>query len=961
MTTVWQPGKLVHVRGRDWVVMPSDNPDILRIRPLGGADDEATGIYLPLAIDADKPKDARFDPPAVDDLGDITTARTLYNATRLAFRNGAGPFRALAKLSFRPRSYQLVPLIMALKMDTVRLLVADDVGVGKTVESLLILREMMERGTIKRFAVVCLPHLCDQWQEEIRNKLDIEAVVIRSNTQARLDRQIHGDTSVYEYYPYQIISIDYIKADNRRDLFVHQSPDLVIVDEVHTCTRPEGASVGQQQRHHLLSLLADKPAQHLLLLSATPHSGKPGEFQSLLGLLNPRYGNVDLADASDSVRKELARHFVIRKRADVERFLGEDTPFPKRFPEDAETKYLLGPDYGQFFQESLAFARRMVAPDATGTGTVRRAHYWTALGLLRGVMSSPEAGVQMLRARLAGKLQKALAEDSIVDETGENPIADTDERVGDDATPTQVMESGHWSDAQRRRLRELAVKLDNLRGPQKDPKLARLISVLERWLADGVNPVVFCRYIATANYVAEELKNHLAKRNRQLHVECVTSELPDDARKERVAAMEQHTQRVLVATDCLSEGINLQALFSGVVHYDLPWNPNRLEQREGRVDRFGQTEKTVRCTLLFGEDNPIDGTVLDVLLRKVRQIRTDTGVSVAFAEDSQSILDTIAMALLINPDRAISRRYSGQQTLFGYEAFPEAERARASVDRAIQEAQARDALTRSIFAQHAIKAHELEADLKEVDEAIGNPDDVEHFVVAILRRIFGVQIDPARESRAYRILTANIPDTVRALLPARNELLVSFASPTPKGHLYLGRNHRFVEALCQLLTANTLQRTEPRSHHRAARAAVIRTNAVGRKTTILLFRCRNVIERGKGGHQIVAEEMLMWGWRGSDDSREFLPHSEARDLLLTATPSQDLTPQSRSNFLDNEIRRLDGLETDFIAVAEEQSKRLVAAHERFSSLMDKQRYQVVYPVLPMDLLGIYILLPEVRS
>jgi len=170
-------------------VLPSDHQDLLIVKPLGGSEDEITGLYLPLGVETDQPVDATFPPPGAADLGDISTARLLYDAARLAFRNGAGPCRALAKLSFRPRAYQMVPLIMALRQDVVRLLIADDVGVGKTVEALLIVRALLERRRIKRCAVVCLPHLCEQWQEEIRAKLDLEAVIIRSNTQARLDRQ----------------------------------------------------------------------------------------------------------------------------------------------------------------------------------------------------------------------------------------------------------------------------------------------------------------------------------------------------------------------------------------------------------------------------------------------------------------------------------------------------------------------------------------------------------------------------------------------------------------------------------------------------------------------------------------------------------------------------------------------------------------------------------------------------
>ncbi len=330
MSVDLRPGKLISLRGRDWVVLPSDNPDLLMAKPLGGSDLETVGIYLPLAIPHDMPKDAYFLPPTEDDLGDISSARLLYEAARVAFRNGAGPFRSLAKLSFRPRAYQIVPLVMALKQDIVRLLIADDVGVGKTIEALLVIREMMERAKAKRFAVICLPHLCEQWQEELRSKLGIEAVIIRSSTQARLDRQIQGDTSVYDFYPYQIISIDYIKSDVRRDVFVEQCPQLVIVDEAHTCAKPAGASKGQQQRYHLLSDIASKPDQHLVMLTATPHSGKAEEFHSLLGLLDKEFETLDIPTSTAAQKKTLAQHFVQRKRAHVEKWMGEETPFPSR-------------------------------------------------------------------------------------------------------------------------------------------------------------------------------------------------------------------------------------------------------------------------------------------------------------------------------------------------------------------------------------------------------------------------------------------------------------------------------------------------------------------------------------------------------------------------------------------------------------------------------------------------------
>ena len=951
MSTSLQPGKLVSLRGRDWVVLPSSDPDLLVVKPLGGSDEETTGIYLPLEIPDDIPLDARFASPGVEDLGDISMARLLYDSARLAFRNGAGPFRALAKLSFRPRAYQIVPLVMALRQDTVRLLIADDVGVGKTVEALLIVREMMERARVQRFAVICLPHLCDQWQQELQTKLGIEAVIIRSNTQARLDRMIQGGTSVYDHYPYQIISIDYIKADSRRAVFVEQCPELVIVDEAHTCTRPAGASKAQQQRYHLLRDLSDRPDQHLVLLTATPHSGKPEEFHSLLGLLKPDFETLDLPGSSQSERRTLARHFVQRKRADVEQWMGEDTPFPDR--DTMEWNYDLAPAYAEFFNDVVDFARTLVAPRESGQKT-NRVHYWTALGLLRGVTSSPSAGVKMLTTRL-DKLVAVEADDAAIDEGDHafNPVGDLDVGVETDVAPTQVMDEGEWTDQQRRQLRSFATRLEALAGSEDDQKLYAATIVLEDWISSGFHPVVFCRYIETANHLGEHLAPLLAAKIPRLDLQVVTSEDPDDLRKQRIEGMAGDRPRILIATDCLSEGINLQEWFTAVLHYDLPWNPNRLEQREGRVDRFGQQAPEVKACLLYGADNPIDGIVLDVLLRKVREIKRVTGINVPFPDDSQSIIDTITQSLLINPARRIQTRQTEQQgTLFDFSDFDEAAEAKENITRKIDEAAEREKTSRSIFAQNAIKAQEIEEDLCAVDEAIGDPGAVKAFVTGALAAIFGVQI--TTETTGFGIVTGNLPPPLGDLLPGGQLVKVSFDSPTPEGYHYLGRNHRFVEQLCQLVMANTVAR----EGQRAARAAVIRTMQVDIKTTLLLFRCRNVIEQGTGGHQIVAEEMLLWGWRGTPDDQEYLDHEQARVLLREARASSNLSLEARASFLQNELGLLGQLDEAVNALAEEQSTRLVAAHERFSALMDKQRYQVVYPVLPMDLMGMYILLPE---
>lgn len=944
-TMIWQPGRLVRLRDREWVVLPSDDVNWLLVKPLGGTEAEITAIYLPLPIAAptEKPVETFFPKPTTADLGDITTARFLYDSARLAFRNGAGPFRCLAKLSFRPRSYQIVPLVMALRQEQVRLLIADDVGVGKTIEALLILRELLERRKIKRFAIVCLPHLCEQWQEEIRQKLDIEAVIIRSNTQASLDRQIQGDTSVYEYYPYQIISIDYIKSDSRRNIFVAQCPEFVVVDEAHSCARPSGASRAQQQRHHLVSEIAAKPGQHLLLLTATPHSGKPEEFHSLLGLLRPGFATLDIPSATASQRRELAGYVVIRKRADVQKWLKDETPFPGR--DTTEWPYPLSPNYATFFENILRFSRQLLAQPHNAPARIQ---YWTALALLRGVMSSPAAGLEMLNTRLAGH-PAPLTDDN---EELTSPVHDLDFGFEGDTTPLQLVEHQQWSDNQKQQLRRFAATLNQLANLQDDQKLASAELILEKWLSAGFQPVVFCRYIATAHYLGQNLKPTLGKQFSELEIQIITSELPDDERKQRIADMGKAPKRLLIATDCLSEGINLQQQFTAVLHYDLPWNPNRLEQREGRVDRFGQTAPLVKTCLLYGEDNPIDGIVLEVLLRKVREIKRATGITVPFPENSQSIIDTITQALLLHPDRQIRKQKSQNQLTLNFSDFPEANTAKNNITRKLEEAAEREKTSRSIFAQHAIKAHEIETDLEIADEAIGDPEAVEMFVSQCLRDIFGIQIDP--QQKGYRLVTANLPSSLTVNLPKADSLKISFHSPTPEGYLYLGRNHPFVEQLCQMLMTNTLDRQDKH----AGRAAVIRTSQVTIKTTLFLCRCRNVIEQKRGDHQIIAEEMVLWGWQGSPADKRLLGHAEAKALLIAARPTANLSPQTQANFLENELQLLELFPEMFNGIAEQRSQELVKAHERFSSLLQPKQFQVVYPVLPMDILGIYILLPQ---
>ena len=276
-TTEFRPGTLVSARGRDWLVLPGSPAGGLLARPLGGRDDEST-LLLP---ELDHPTPAVFDAPSVSDRGDAARARLLRDALRLSFRATAGPFRSFAQLSVSPRNYQLVPLMMAAAQDTTRLLIADGVGIGIGIgigigQAGLIAAELIASGDAQRLAVLCSPQLAPQWQAELRTKFGINAEILLPSTANRLARRVPFGSSVYEHFPYLVISTDYIKQRSRRDEFALLCPELVIVDEAHTCIAPSGlGSTQAHQRYTLLRRVADDQTRHLLL-TATPHNGDDG-------------------------------------------------------------------------------------------------------------------------------------------------------------------------------------------------------------------------------------------------------------------------------------------------------------------------------------------------------------------------------------------------------------------------------------------------------------------------------------------------------------------------------------------------------------------------------------------------------------------------------------------------------------------------------------------------------------
>lgn len=724
-TLEYRPGSLVTARGREWVVLPDNSrPDTLLLRPLGGAEEDATLIYLPL--EATPPRSATFPPPDADKTGAQAAALLLRDGLRLKLRAGAGPFRSFGNIAVEPRAYQLVPLLMALKMETVRLLIADDVGVGKTIEAGLIARELLDRGEIRRIAVLCPPHLCDQWHEELRSKFGIHTEIVRTGTAGRLERGLPAGQSIFDVYPFTVVSLDYIKSDRRRDEFLRACPEFVVIEEAHTCVGT-GAET-KNQRLAVLRGLAVDAERHMVFLTATPHSGDDAAFHNLLGFLDPEFRSLlGMPDGAvrQRLRERLARYFVQRRRADIAEWRDAGSVFPDR--QSAEDIYSLSGEWGRLFDEVLEYARGMVRRTENQSLLRQRMSWWAALALLRCISSSPASAVVALSTRLHA-VEGALEGQQIadLDERGAETVLDgdtTDSLSSDEAAPAGVIDEAVVSETDAAALRSLLDRAARLQGPERDPKLRLLTVRVKKLLSEGFRPVIFCRFIQTAHYVGEHLRTALA--DARYIVEVITGDLPPEDRRVRIEALTAATENrtpVLVATDCLSEGINLQALFSAVVHYDLSWNPTRHEQREGRVDRFGQPEKVVRALMIYGGNNPVDGAVLKVIVRKAERIRRELGISVPVPADTNRVTEAILQAVLLQTGHVAEGLRQGTFD-FG--------KVESDLDIAWESAKENARQTRTIFRQAALRPEEVLPEWHKAVSVLGGEEDVRRFVTCI--------------------------------------------------------------------------------------------------------------------------------------------------------------------------------------------------------------------------------------
>jgi superfamily II DNA or RNA helicase len=937
-TPEFLPGSLVCARGREWIVLPESDAQTLHLRPLGGGERDETLIYLPLERQPVTP--ATFAWPTAQQARNHSASQLLLDALQLKLRSGAGPFRSFGNIAVEPRAYQLVPLLMALKLPTVRLLIADDVGIGKTIEGALIARELLDRGEIQRMAVLCPPHLCEQWQRELSERFHIPAVVVRSNTADRLERDLPPGTSLFHAHPFTVVSLDYIKSERRREAFQRFCPEFVIVDEAHTCTQ---AGQGRQQRHQLLKGLAEDAQRHLVLLTATPHSGDEEAFFNLLGLLRPDFTQLkDLpAGQRTDLREALSLHFVQRRRPDIAEW--QDTSmFPDR--RTAEITYRLTGAWGQLFSDVLTYARELVERSEGQALREQRMNWWAALALLRCISSSPAAAVNALRTQLQGALGEGAQGEALSLQEFE---AQALERVldgTDDALSTDDLEPGAQTEDSLR-LQELMASAAALAGQQNDPKLAKLQEHLALLLKDGFQPVVFCRYIATAHYLAAALREKF----KTAAIAAVTGELTPDEREAAVEQLGEGEARILVATDCLSEGINLQNLFTAVVHYDLSWNPTRHEQREGRVDRFGQKAREVRSTMLYGEDNPVDGAVLQVILRKAESIRKELGVLVPMPDNEAKLTQALMNAVLLRKGAPLNAQ--SQLDLFGEPA--------KEIDLAWQSAREKARQNRSIFAQRRLKPEDVLPEWQKSAALLGGEDEVARFVRRAASQL-GAPLQAVGQH--HKLLTQHLPTAVQERLAAeglQGTLRIDFHQPAAQGATFIHRTHPLVAVLADTLLEQALDTAPPAEDAAAvARAGAAFVAGVRLKTTVLLLRIRHQLSATHGSRKrlLMCEEAVAVAARGSEPLTPLTP--EQTRELLGSQATRNMPAPLRERQLQAALAALPGWQPQLEAIAEARAQALLQDHRRVREAAEGRGSYQVSASLPVDVMGLYVLLPD---
>lgn len=661
-----EAGQLVEVRRRYWVVTDVQESALSKVTgsnpqhlvTLASLDEETANESLSVVWELEP--GARVIEtaglPNVDGWDPWERLETFLDAVRWGATTNAdrsflqAPFRSGIEI----QDYQLDPLVRAIDMARVNLLIADDVGLGKTIEAGLVIQELLVRHRARSVLVVCPASLQIKWQTEMREKFGLEFRIVDTEYLRRLRRQRGLHANPWTSFPRLISSMDWMKNGEGLRLLKDALPphvthprrfDILVVDEAHNVA-PSAASryAMPSQRTRLIRLLAPH-FEHRLFLSATPHNGYQESFTALLELLDDQR----FARGVMPNERQLQRIMVRRLKTDLVDESGNPI-HPRRELLALEVEYTSEErEIHQLLRKYTLSRSRMVAGTAAEFGT----DFIHKL-LKKRLFSSPLAfATTLAKHRRSIGRRDPLAKSSAFDERIlRRVILRTEEDYADDtrleAAESEAIEVASemlppLTDEQRGIIERLSSWAESAKN-RPDSKARAILAWLDAYLKtngewNGKRVILFTEYRATHSWLMQILSSHGWGGERTMALYGGMD--PND--RERVKAAFQAAPNVspvgiLLATDAASEGIDLQNHCNYLIHVEIPWNPNVMEQRNGRIDRHGQREDTVyiwhpvgsgwkRSAASVAEPGDLDGDheFLMRAVRKVETIRQDLG------------------------------------------------------------------------------------------------------------------------------------------------------------------------------------------------------------------------------------------------------------------------------------------------------------------------------------------------
>jgi len=555
--------------------------------------------------------------------GDPTEFFLNIEANRIRLAHQFDPMLAVSVSQVDPLPHQIEAVYHhALQMPRMRFLIADDAGAGKTIMAGLILKELQQRGLVERVLVVAPGHLKYQWQREMKERFNtpfklINRQVVRAN----------WGENVWDEHPRAIASIDFLKQDDIKETLRASRWDLVIVDEAHKMSAyiyqtKEGEKVDKTQRYRVGEVLSEQ-SEHMLFLSATPHKGDEEHFRLFLDLLRPGFfAKKELLE--ESVERQENPLFIRRLKEDMKTFDGEPL-FPPRHVQTA--RFRLTQEEMRLYNEVTSYIKNYYdqAKDHRHIAFAMVILQRRLTSSVHAILSSLERRQRKLQEYLKypDKIREREEEYREVTVLTEEEIEDLSEEERDEVERKleEITIARNIDDVKREvtQLKGLVEQAERVREQEIESKLQKLRDEVLAQL-EGRKLLIFTEHKDTLWYLEEKLKEW------GYTVTLIHGGMHLDARIEAEKEF-KHASQIMVATEAAGEGINLQ-FCSLMVNYDIPWNPNRLEQRMGRIHRYGQ-DREVYIWNLIAQDTR-EGQILEKLFNKLKQMRKALGTDRVF-------------------------------------------------------------------------------------------------------------------------------------------------------------------------------------------------------------------------------------------------------------------------------------------------------------------------------------------